>query len=119
MKFIAAVLFLSLTAAAAAPNEVECAGPDVAFVVRGEATGNGNFKDAELRFWENGELKTVAYRVSTTTGLQRVEYQARGFKLTVDLWPDAEPDWGTVYSGTLLSTAIRNTPALAVDCRYP
>ncbi len=117
MKFIAAaIIFFSLSAAA---NELECVTDSVTFVVRGSAPGNGNYKEAELRFSENGQDRKVNYLVSTTTGLQRVEYQARGFKLSVDIWPDSEPEWGTVYPGLLLSSAIRNAPAVLVDCRYP
>jgi hypothetical protein len=117
MKFIAAaIIFISLSAAA---NEVECVADSVNFVVRGPAPENGNYKEAELRFSENGKPRRENYLVTTTTGLQRVEYQARGLKLSVDIWPDSEPEWGTVYPGLLLSSAIRNAPAILVDCRYP
>ncbi len=117
MKFIAlALVFISLSAAA---HEVECVTDSVNFIVKGPAPENGNYKDAELRFSENGQARKVDYLVTTTTALQRVEYQARGFKLTVDIWPDAEPEWGTVYPGLLLSSAIRNAPAVLVECRYP
>lgn len=120
MKMILIVVSLMVSAFAQAFPEVECFGAQGSRRIRVEVDrgfGGGGFRTATVVIEENGDYKTYPYHVNWRPMGGRAQYQAPGFDLRVDFWPDRVPQWGRSYRAEFLSPLLSNVGAY-VSCRY-
>jgi hypothetical protein len=115
MKIIVSLIlaFMGLSAFAM-PVEVECSARSVNVAVE-QGFSPGSFRRA-LAVTSTERLDfTVSARGSFAN---RVRYEALGFDLEVDFWPDARPHWGRTYRGIFRSSEM-GIPFTQMWCRFP
>lgn len=123
MKFIVIALAATLCSSAFAMwTEVECSGQSSAGAVNlavEEGFGPGSLRNAavQLKTAEGGETKRFTVMSRGAFG-NRVRYEAAGFDLEVDFWPDARPQWARTYRGNFTATDM-NIPFTMLWCRFP
>lgn len=122
MKLLLATLLSVLSLSAFALTEVECSGRSgQASIVLGVEEGfpSGSFRRAFVRAQSpaGGEMKNFTVMARGSFG-NRVRYEAPGFDLEVDFWPDVRPQWARTYRGNFSSTPM-NIPFTMMWCRFP
>lgn len=122
MKLLLVSFFSLLSVSAFALTEVECSGrSDQASVVLAveENFPSQSPRRAYLRVEtpNGGEVRNFTVFARGSFG-NRVRYEAAGFDLEVDFWPDARPQWARTYRGNFSST-LMNIPFTMMWCRFP
>ncbi len=122
MKLILATIIAGMSLSAfAAFTEVEChgrAGTKRIEVEVEEGFGPG-FRRAEATATESGVQSRQDFTVMARGAFgNRIRYEAPGFDLEVDFWPDVRPQWAKTYRGNFSSTEM-DVPYTFVWCRFP
>lgn len=119
MKVVVLFLFALVSFSSfAAWTEVECSGQTSTGnfqVAIDEGFGPGSLRHARVYAPNNTRDYTVMGRGAFGN---RVRYEAAGFDLEVDFWPDVRPQWGRTYRGNFTSTDMQ-IPYSMMWCRFP
>lgn len=119
MKLIlSALVYLMCLPAFGAWSEVECSGQSEQgplMVTVEEGFGPTTFRRALVQLDNVHRNFTVMSRGAFGN---RVRYEAAGFHLEVDFWPDARPQWARTYRGNFAGTDL-NIPFTMLWCRFP
>ncbi len=122
MKLFVASLLSLLSISAFALTEVECSGRNgQTSIVLGVEEGfpsqslRRSFVRAESPV--GGQMRNYTVMARGSFG-NRVRYEAPGFDLEVDFWPDARPQWARTYRGNFSSNEM-NIPFTMMWCRFP
>lgn len=122
MKMFILSLALLGSVTAQAFTEVECSGrngADNIQVVVDSGFGPNSWRNATVvvRNAEGGQNHRFSVLARGGFG-NRVNYQAAGFDLEVDFWPDARPQWARTYRGTFQGSQ-QSIPFTMMWCRFP
>ena len=122
MKLVLASLLSLLSMAAFARTEVECSGRiNASQVILAVEEGFGpGFRRAVVKVSHSTgaeELRTYSVYGRGAFG-NRIRYEAAGFDLEVDFWPDQRPQWARTYRGNFSSNEM-NIPFTMMWCRFP
>ena len=122
MKLLLATLLSVFSLSAFALSEVECSGQlGQATVLLGVEEGfpSGSFRRSFVRVQSPSGIEVRNFSVMARGSFgNRVRYEAPGFDLEVDFWPDARPQWARTYRGNFSSSQM-NIPFMMMWCRFP
>ena len=122
MKLLLASLLSLFSISAFALTEVECSG----------RSGQASIVLAVEEGFPSQSLRRAYVRAESPVGGQvrnftvmgrgafgnRVRFEAPGFDLEVDFWPDMRPQWARTYRGNFSSNEM-NIPFTMMWCRFP